>query len=373
MQPLVTRSIGWSWLGLLVAACHAQAQDGPRVVFGHMYFPAGATPYSADTHAEADFLRAFGEMHYSLALAREANQQAYEHFIRNQYLRVDTRYRMRLLHLYYRQILNPPGDVRENANQESLQARQRQRYQAVLEGSITHDLNWMLREIFRHSAAAPEMMSAGSGPLTPEQLEQIWFTNQGGSRGGATLVMQAGTGELRPLRWPFLLATDEFAQARAEYEAQRDLVLVALREGKLEHVHEQGLRAALDALTTQFDARYHGKALTADISQDYADAKAFLRARQRELRALFTLEDRTVLVGGYAFRGQTVGELVEHMYQRGLEFYAPRRGDRGTYQYLYFELLRLYEAQLGTQPIPQPRQLSEPTPPGSSGPPPLPE
>ena len=54
----------------VASASRAEAQDGPRVVFSNLYIPAGATPYSADTHAEADFLRAFGEMHFSLALAR---------------------------------------------------------------------------------------------------------------------------------------------------------------------------------------------------------------------------------------------------------------------------------------------------------------
>ncbi|MCL6503448.1 MAG: hypothetical protein K6T86_12235 [Pirellulales bacterium] len=352
----------WGWAFWLVMGAAAAAQDLPRVVFNNMYFPAGATPYSADTHAEADFLRAFGEMHYSLALAREVNQRAYEHFIRNQYLRVDTKYKLRLLHLYYRQILDPPGDVRENAYQESLQARQRQRYQAVVEGSITNDLNWMLREIFRH-ASEPSAMTAGSGRLTPQQLEHVWFTNQGGSRGGASLAMQAHTGELRSLRWPYLLAGEEFAAAKEEYEAQRDLVLVALREGRLEHADEEGLRNALAALINQFDARYHGEALTAEIGQDYVDAKAFLRERQREMRALLSNADRTALTGGYAFNGTTVGELVEHMYQHGLEFGPPERKDRGTYQYLYFELLKLYEAQLGSQPIPQPRMLSKPAPP----------
>ncbi len=358
------RAVGWTaWLAVVVATASAQAQDGPRVVFSHIYIPAGATPYSADALAEADFLRAFGEMHYSLALAREANQRAYEHFVRNQYLHVDTKYRMRLLRLYYRQILDPPGDVRENAYQESLQARQRQRYQAVLEGGITNDLNWMLREIFRRSSAPTAMVTAGSGPLSTQQLEHIWFTSHGGSRGGYGVALQAGTGELRALHWPYLLAGEEFAAARKEYEAQRDLVLVALREGKLEHAQEAGLRAALEGLTSQFDARYHGDALTGAVAQDYAEAKAFLRARQREVRALTSAEDRAALQGVYAFAGKTVGELVEHMYRHGLEFYSPQRADRGVYQYLYFELLKLYEAQLGNQPIPQPRLLSQPGPP----------
>lgn len=95
------------------------------MVFNHIYLPAGATPYSADTHAEADLLRTFGEMHYLLALAHGASPRAYAYFVRHEYLCVDTKYRMRLLHRYYRQVLDPPGDVRENAYQERLQARQR--------------------------------------------------------------------------------------------------------------------------------------------------------------------------------------------------------------------------------------------------------
>lgn len=80
----------------------------------------------------------------------------------------------------------------------------------------------------------------------------------------------------------------------------------------------------------QFEARCHGDALPVAIAQHYAEVKAFLRARPCELRALTLAEECADLHGGYAFAGTTVGELVDHIYWHGLEFYSSHRADLGS-------------------------------------------
>ena len=341
-----------SVLVLLGLADFCRAQPTISLEAPRAGWRSGATPLSSVIQAQASYVYAQGTFLVNAATAREINARAVEQEIKNAVAYVDAYFKRRELNREWRAKENPDHWERTKKLMERHEEMLRYRYQELMKGDVTGELNWMLRELSGPTLAeeflysgAPLADSRLDEKLLTREIDKIWLTD-GGSK-GSQLLLRAGEGSVLESRWPPALRNPECDLARADFEKARDEVLAALRTGKAPVSHEQQkeLMAALNELFESLEVAYpKGSDRRKDPMEFgmYSAGKRFVQSLLAQVHRLVNSDDTTLFERSLAFKGDSVVDLLRHMYHNGLMFASPKPGGEETYRKMFKTMRELY-------------------------------
>lgn len=221
----------------------------------------------------------------------------------------------------------------EEMSRELERARNDPPFTEILYGST---LNNLLRDAQRiQSNSVP----AGNYPLNPDVIGKINVTT--GRDEGNLGVLRDGK-----MRWSLLLKRPEFEARRKRID---DLIAIALKQGARDDIDPDVLQELFE-LVRAFQDELVARIRTLPTSQwsmdMYLSAKRDLEQLDKAARLLRKSDAVHYLTGKYAAKGKTIGELVEHMRDSGLQFAPATEGGESAYRVLY-NALREYSAAAG--------------------------
>ena len=303
--------------------------------------------------AEAKYIRAAGLYLESAATARKIGAEAAALEIENSVKAVQAYWERRRIweEEYHRR--NPTPFEREKKIQDIWQKRMREQYQAILRSDVTDQLNWLLREVSvaalaaQYSLRSRESSEASSAfqidmELTKSDVNQIWLTD--GGRGGK-FVFRLADPKPMETRWPVGLRAPEFKETREAFEAARQTVLQDVDRAQGPVGFEQGnqLIQTVNDLLVALDATYPAQRRAVPATfLEYSDSKRFLQSLLMGVARTTKTNDLSLFKSENAFRGKTVLDLIQYMYQNGLLFAKSPEGGEGTYSRLFQAMRNMY-------------------------------
>jgi hypothetical protein len=347
------------WRALLLAALATFALGQPcpaqiLVRVQHTSISAASNPI----FAQADYLRAQGDFLVSSSIARKGNAEAAMLEMDNAVQWVNTYFERRRLNREYRAIENPGFVERQD--------KRRERYRRIIAGDLqgslgtdlSGELNWMLRELLANTSFSAFMSdhpkSLLSSPdnltLSADDKRQI-RVSEGKVAGGKSLVFRLDTADVLETHWPVALRDERFQAAREAFEDARDC---ALGDLKIEHEITSGnqgrLMKAVDGLSEQFNAAWprERRQSPADFLR-HLSGKRYLQSLAVSTYRLIETQSSATFDDSYRFRGKTVGELLQHLMSKGLEFAPPEAGGEAVYRKL-FSTVRAFYLKLVPEP-----------------------
>jgi len=345
---VVFLTAGCLGLGIVLAvSLRASAQTEP-LPEGHIYIPPsyGATPASTIINAEAARIAAVGYFLERYARAERHHQMAVEHRIKNLRLWVETYFDIREINHLRRLQRNPNYRMRQAKQLEVKKERITKFFHTVLEGDVTEELNWLLRELsgptvaLQYMPESQELAAFLRQPLDERDLSNLRVTD-------GQLTLRLDDPEALAFRWPRALRGEKFTPARNDFEQTRKYLREEVEkldpETPLSHSREKQLIDTVNRLSAILEQDYprERRKNPADFLE-YNRGRRFLQALPAQIYGLVDSNDRWLLDDKYRFKGKDVKDLIRHMYQNGLEFAAPERGDEGTYKKLFTGLREIY-------------------------------
>jgi hypothetical protein len=354
MRPEFVGQESWPGMGLLssllllLMSVGTEGQEGHAQ---HIILPPAvvATPLSAEISAQAQAIAAYGDLLESAAIARKINAEAVAVEIQNSVAFVDAYFKRRELNRDWRAKENPNIRIHEQKVQEAIKEDVEKQYQKVMRGDVTKTLNWLLGEL-SCSTVACQYLPGGrklidteyNQKLTDGDLRMIRVTD--GGKAGSRLVFSIGDGSVLENRWPLALQSPEFDAARAQFDHSRDAVIEQLRrQGSVKSDDGKRLLQSVNGLFTTLDGVYP-RELRAPPGEflKYNTAKRYLQTLLAGVHRALTTSDTSVFSGSHRFQGDGLIELVQYMYQSGLEFAPPEPGAEGVYKKLFEDLRAMY-------------------------------
>ena len=342
---LLAAGIGWASLNSVFA-------QGEPPSHAHVLLPPqyGATALSTVIFAQASYIAATGDFLESAAIARRHNAIAAEHELHNAKLWVQTYFERRELNRAYRLKEDPPYLDKEEHREAQTERRIVDNTQLVVDGNLTDELNWLLRELagisvvhelFAENDPLAELEAALK--LAKGDAQHIRLTD--GVAGGEQLVFRASSAEVLDNRWPRALRGPRFDVDRQRFETARSKAVDQLRAGEqLSRANEEALMDAIDRLAAAFNAAWpqEKRAVDSKTFLVYAAGKRSLQSMAASVYRLIETNDWRLFDDSYRFQGDSVVDLVRHLCRYGLEFAPPEPGDEGTYKKLFFAMRTLY-------------------------------
>lgn len=361
MRSNLARVFGWAAAvgGLCVSGFFSGpvvAQPLPVVVNRPWRWPSwGATPLSSVIHAQADYLESAGYFLESAAIARRHRALAAKQEMENALQWVDTYFEMRERNRAWRLKENPDHLTKLGKSRKAMDDQITNFLQNSLKNDLTGKLNWLLAELSGPSLAyqyqAGDKTLADTNvdeKLSPSDIHHVRLTD-GGHEGGGKLIFRADEAKVLQTEWPLALRGPQFQDVRVNFEAVRDNALKDLKAGnQLGWDQEQSLINAVDQLTVRFNEVYNREArLQMQLEQpgtysDYKAGQRFLQSLAAGVFRALRTNDHSVFDGSYKFTGDSVVDLLLHMYQNGLEFAPPQPGDETTYKRIFMSMRELY-------------------------------
>jgi len=321
-----------------------------------------ATAYSAAIISQSDYLRSQGGFLTDAATARNLNAQAADQEMRNSITWINTYFERRRLNREYRAAEHPGYLEKEELRNKQYRRLLNTSPKTILDGDLTDDLNWMLRDLLAHSSYSLFMPDRSDSLLTSpansplDQAERHHLRMAEKASGGKSLVFRADKAQLLETRWPMALRDDRFSQAREHFESARDAALGELRASrKLQHDTEKRLMSAVDALSDELLAAYPRDRLvhSPPVFLEYLAAKRYIQSLAVGAYRLIQTQAEGAFDDSYRFRGDTVAALLQHMLNKGLEFAPPEPGDEATYRHLFGVVRALYLQAVPDSPLRQ--------------------
>jgi hypothetical protein len=356
-------AIVWAVTGALLAASIARAQNEPSP-HQHIYLPPtyGATPLSTIIHAQAAYVASLGDYLESEAIARRHHALAVEQEIRNHVQWVTSFFELRELNRTYQLKENPPYLDKEELRHRQAKRRIVDDPYLAAQGDPTRDLNWLLEELsamwLAYKYLPLEESLADSKidhHLLPEDIRHIRLMD-GSQTGRHMFEFRADDPKPLETQWPVALRGAEFDELRKQFETARDAALKeAASEAGLSRETHTRLKDAVEALNHKFQEENPPQRRTESWSSSYVVYAAGNRFLQRLAGGVYRLaevNDTRMFDKSYRFEGDSVVDLIDHLYSRGLQFAQPESGDEGTYKKLFHDLRHLYVNLLSRQPQP---------------------
>jgi hypothetical protein len=359
--------LGLAWSSVLLMAAGAAGQEHE-----HIYLPPtrGATPLSTIIDAQSHWIAGYGDFLESAAVARKINAEAVALEIENSIRYIEAYFERKRLN---KEARAPDRNylLREAKRQEVIKKRIATQYQDLLkEADLSDRLNWLLTELSGPAMACHYLSQADKQsladydqPLPPGALEQIWLTD--GGKKGSQLLFPAGSAEVLKTDWPPGLRDNqppELADARAHFEAARDKAVKEVRanQGKVTQETSRELYQAVNELFVVLEAAYprERRAEPAEFL-NYNTAKHYVQSLLAQVNRVVTTSDPMVFDQTLAFKGKTVLDLLQHLYQTGLVFAPPKNGGERVYRNLFESMRNVYlalgevsDAELKAAPAP---------------------
>ena len=339
-------------LALALGAWLIAPRDAPAQVIARCPRSSVSLLTDAIFYDAAVLLNAQGNFLVSAAVARNLNAEAASKEMDNSVKWVSTYFERRRLNREARAAENPGYLDRQEKQQETYRRRIDKNLASGTD--LSDELNFMLRgllanaspSIFMSDQAGSLISSEDNVPLSADDRHQVRVT-EGKLAGGKALVFRVDTAEILETRWPPVLREERFDAARTAFENARDWAIDDLKtEKEVRLTNEKRLKAAVDRLSSELIAAYPRERCKTFSPQEglaFIDAQRFLRSLAMSTFRLIETNSSLAFDRTFRFQGKSVGELLQHMVGKGLEFAPPEPGGEPTYRTLYYSVRAFYE------------------------------
>ena len=288
------------------ALAQRRAHFNPYAQFAPVY--PGAWGYAADPyHGVADVIRAVGDVLYKreeiISKRLDNRRKAQEHW------------------LWERDNLPTPEEERERLRKQLTDHSRND--PTVTEIWSAEVLNYLLKDIRQR----PNYYATAT-PLDPDMLAKINITS--GKRGVNFGMLKGGK-----VNWPLPLRRPAFTDDRQTLD---QLVARAVNQAAAGQMDVP----AIDEMTQRLKGLQNRLTEILQSAKDdtltpgrYGEAQSFLKQFLDAVRVLELPDAGQFINGTYAAKGQTVGDLVEHMSKQGLWFAPATPGTETAYTALH--------------------------------------
>ena len=338
-------------LMFLLLPCCGEAQSGRGYLFRNPY-SSPATSISAEIHAEADFIRAYGEAAVDLNVAREVRARAVRLEIDNSVEYVKAYWERRSIHeaerLKRRTTESQRQDIRDSLTWKRLKDHPDLTADAIPNGTA---LNFLLDRLgggilayqFSTDPVARRNHEIGRLEIPTELIHQLHVRQD--RSGTERLVFRLDEGQpLDVSWWPAAIRRHELQAEREQFLKARERFL-ASTQAEFEKTLKE-LFLAYDQLVDAFH-RFHTREVRLKSTQshrEYSLAKRFLQSLAGELYHFRSTGIRYADNQSLRFDGNNFVALLTHMSRNGLEFAPALPGEEAAYHQMFHLMRDLYVA-----------------------------
>ncbi len=227
--------------------------------------------------------------------------------------------------LYEKMNTPAPETVREELRQQRLiRARNAPPLDEISSGAA---LNELLTNIQRIQSRGPVVGASIS--VDPENPVHINVTTTDDQRGTNELFKPGAFS-----RWPLLLNTAEFVSDKKAVEAALAEASRSQANGMVNDAKTLEARRLVEVMKNRIFQKRFDVVMT-----DYAKAVEFLDKLSSIVSILANQDAANYLNGTYTAKGNTVGQVADHMISNGLRFAKASAGDEPYYSKLYHQLV----------------------------------
>ncbi len=302
--------------------------------------------YHHDSTAEGNILRGRADAVIALSQARLIHEQAIAQRLENLIRECDVVYKRfsTLSKIRKEALANKYEHIFDiiKFNQQLADIRSELEQKAVMKhtriGDLTGEMNHLLETFTRQSLKATNIPVMKT-ELTSEQLDAIFLTD-----GSNTFSGKTGKTRLESFKWPFLIQRKEFQAERGEFEKLCDQAVKEINENNSPSPETIGdLLKQTDAIDKTLDSLPLSDSpnVRAVENKWRKEAKAFIRELTKTLGDTSRLDSEKL--SKYAFRGKTLGELIDHLNAKGLRFSHPNDVDANLYASIFFAMRYAYQ------------------------------
>jgi hypothetical protein len=364
------RILGVFTVGLLFCEIAIAQDGGMQFPFGnralptgsHIQLPAsrGATVlstylngYAANRLAAGSYLESAATANLINGHARLAHIEADRASVKYHVERVTAFFDLRRMNKEYRRELNPLMHERDAKADQLMDSLITDRPEYVLKHlDITGRLNWMFERLsirlYTNELLNNSEIFGGSDfsqELSLFQIQQIYLESTeriDGHRIRTQLVdTNSGHQQLPPV-----FSMPALRDPSDNYIAFRQYILNALKDENPETPSFQQWTAiynSLERLERSLSAAISVEERTIPSAfHDYLSGKRFIKSQAAAMMFVHRTGRGEQLIGGDIFDGQTIGELLNFMVHRGLQFGRPETGGRSSYETLFYMLRTAY-------------------------------
>jgi hypothetical protein len=328
------------------ASCQNAVADN-RNVFSYSCSYGPETAFSAQTKANADFLRAAGEANLNFAYARHERARAYNLELDNWVKALNARQTRTLLGEQFRE-RNRVDLLDRQAAMDAQQLRMLMEQPSPADIVSGRALNILVQHLAApaHARNLHEDLSQDVRfQLEPTIVRAIRLREDIPGQNGLDFTLNARE-PLAVIVWPAPLKDKRLDDARAWFVWTYDgLVVAALGGGPLENPLKQ-CRSALDDLTRAYQATAPQvvRVATPEGFGTHKEARELLASLGRQIERLGEVSGRVLHLLPWNNPPKDLVTIVRGMQARGLEFAPAEPGDEAA----YFELfVKLRELSLG--------------------------
>jgi len=323
-----------------------------------------ATAASLQIQAEAEYLRAYGQMQIDFAEARILHAEARK-------LEGENAMRALLDKIQKRDILEADRAkrigrtlIKHRANYEKkleqLRFHPELSANEINTGSALNFLkNRLSSNAITYHTASKETYATQDVSrqlrVTPEVIHALQVRQAVAH--GESLVFRLDDGRsLQVDWWPPALRNTEIKSIRLKFERARNEVFEARDPDKFDLKIRELLLAHAQleaAFVNQASYSWEKRRVTGSALNDYRDGKNVLRSLLAEIRRLEKLGPGQSPTRSLAFQGNDLMQLLTHMVRNGLEFAPAKPGDEPAYQQVFHMLRDLYAAAEADAEVPE--------------------
>ena len=284
-------------------------------------------------------------------IARKLHAEAASLEMDNAVKWVNTYFERRRLNREYRAEEHPGFLERQDKRRAQYRRIIEHDLQGSLGADLSDELNWMLREILATASFSAFMSdhpkslltSPDNLPLSIDERRRIRVT-EGGGAGKKGLVFGLDPDQVLEPHWPLALREKRLQPARQAFEEARDWALADLKmEHQIRDDNQARLMKAVDRLSDELNAAWpRQRRQTPHDFFTYLSAKRYLQTLAVSTYRLVETDNPAAFDDSYRFRGKTVGDLLQHMMSKGLEFAPAEAGGEPVYQKLFGSVRAFY-------------------------------
>jgi hypothetical protein len=344
------------FLGIhLVSSSQSHAQ-----VRAHIFLPRtrGATVLSTYIDSQARYNAAAGDYLESVAVARVLHAearlketQAFNSEIESRRKWLKYYFEKKLLWRDYRRQLNPSFLEKERASLKRKNDLLTNNPAIVMKNDLIGTMNWMLvqlatdrqAQVFLFSDAGREEFKHIDFNLTEEDVAGLTLCLIERSN-GQQIHFRADRGSSLTSAYPLSLRKTNLQEKLARFEQLKEQIGEDCRDGSIDYSTLEATEFVIGQFRQALDREYPRKQRMADSSV-YFEHKAgvdFLEVQQAAIRLAVESNNVSGLNGDYAFHGDGLLQLLNHMARRGMQFAKPSQGKRFIYQKIFLGMRDIY-------------------------------
>ena len=329
-------------------------------VRAHIFLPRtrGATVLSTYIDSQARYNAAAGDYLESVAVARvlhaEARLKESEAFnaeIESRRRWLKYYFEKKLLWRDYRRRLNPSFLEKERDALKRKNDLLTNNPALLMKNDLIGTMNWMLVQLatdrqaqtFLFSDAGREEFKDIDFNLTEEDVAGLTLCLIERSN-GQQIHFRADRGSSLTSAYPLALRKKTFQDKLARFEQLKEQIGEDCQDGSIDYSTLEAAEFVIGQFRQALDREYPRKQRMADSSVyfEHKSGVDFLEVQQAAIRLAVESSNVSGLNGDYAFHGDGLLELLNHMAQRGMQFAEPSQGQRFVYQKLFLGLRDIY-------------------------------